>query len=117
MSAKIVVIYPTPADAAEFERAYTEDHAPMVTPDSFPGITKFVQVTVAGTPNGSEPPFARIAELHFDSIGDLMAAAGGPGAAKAVGHATEISTGGAPIVLVCEESTTEFNEQKQAQGN
>jgi uncharacterized protein (TIGR02118 family) len=114
MSAKIVVIYPKPAEAAEFERSYIEDHVPMVTPDSFPGITKFVQVTVAGTPDGSEPRFARIAELHFDSIGDLMSAAGGPGAARAVSHATQISTGGAPIVLVCEESTTSFDSQWSA---
>lgn len=114
MSAKIVVIYPTPADAAEFERAYTEDHAPMVTPESFPGIIKFVQVKVAGTPDGSAPSFARIAELHFDSIDELKSAAGGPGAAAAVGHANEISTGGAPIVLVCEETTTSFKGEKAA---
>ena len=114
MSAKIVVIYPKPADAAEFERAYTVEHAPMVTPDNFPGLTKFVQVKVAGTPDGSEPQFSRIAELHFDSMSDLQAAAGGPGAERAVGHANVISTGGPPIVLVCEESTTSFDSQKSA---
>lgn len=108
MSAKLVVVYPKPTDAGEFERAYTEDHAPMVTPDAMPGITKFVQVKVVGTPDGSEPRFARIAELHFDSLGDLQKAAGGAGAATAVAHANEISTGGAPIILVCEESTTTF---------
>ena len=114
MSAKILVIYPTPTDAAEFERAYTEDHAPMVTPEAFPGIKKFVQVKVLGTPDGSPPPFARIAELHFDSVDDLKTAASGPGAAKAVAHAQEISTGGAPIVLVCDKSATTFKDQKHA---
>ena len=114
MSAKIIVIYPKPADAAEFERAYTEEHAPMVTPDTFPGITKFVQVKAVGTPFGDEPQFARIAELHFDSLADLQTAAGGPGAEKAVSHANLISTGGAPIVLVCEESTTSFDSQSSA---
>ncbi len=114
MSAKIVVIYPTPTDAAEFERAYTVDHAPMVTPDSFPGIKKFVQVKVLGTADGSPTPFARIAELHFDSVDELKNAAGSPGAAKAVGHAQEISTGGAPIFLVCEKSATTFKGQAAA---
>jgi uncharacterized protein (TIGR02118 family) len=114
MSAKIVVIYPKPADAAEFERAYTEDHAPMVTPDAFPGITKFVQVKVLGTADGSEPQFARIAELHFNTIDDLKNTAGSPGAAPVVAHANEISTGGAPIVLVTEETTTTFGGQKAA---
>jgi len=114
MSAKIVVIYPAPKDAVEFERAYTEDHAPMVTPEAFPGITKFVQVKVLGTADGSTPAFARIAELHFETIDDLKNAAGSPGAAKAVSHANEISTGGAPIVLVTEEGTTTFGETKAA---
>ncbi len=114
MSAKILVIYPKPADASEFERAYTTDHAPMVTTEAFPGITKFVQVKVVGTPDGSEPKIARIAELHFDSLSDLQAAAGGAGAATAVAHAHEISTGGAPTILVCEENTTVFGERKAA---
>jgi hypothetical protein len=34
-AAKIIVLYPTPRDAAEFERAYTVEHAPMVTPQTF----------------------------------------------------------------------------------
>ncbi len=108
MSAKLVVIYPKPADATEFERAYTEDHAPMVTPEALPGIKKFVQVKVVGTADGREAGFARIAELHFDSIGELQKAAGSEGAATAVAHATQISTGGAPIFLVCEEDTKSF---------
>ena len=81
MSFKLLVLYPPPSDAAEFERAYTEDHAPMVTSEAFPGITKFVQVKVVGTPDGSASPYARIAELHFDSIGDLQKAASGDSAA------------------------------------
>ena len=114
MSAKIVVIYPTPKDANEFERVYTEDHAPMVTAETFPGITKFVQVKVLGTPDGSPAPIARIAELHFDSVDDLKNAAGSPSAAKAVGHAFEISTGGPPTVLVTEEAVTTFDGSKAA---
>lgn len=108
MSVKLVVIYPRPADAAEFERAYTEDHAPMVTPDALPGITKFVQVKVVGTPDGGEAGFARIAELHFDSLAALQGAAGGAAAGPLVAHAQAISTGGAPLMLVCEEKTTRF---------
>ncbi|MEP7213513.1 MAG: EthD family reductase [Acidobacteriota bacterium] len=108
MTFKLLVLYPPPANAAEFERAYTEDHAPMVTSEAFPGITKFVQVKVVGTPDGSSPQYARIAELHFDSISDLQKAAGGEGASATVAHANEISTGGAPLILVCEETKTGF---------
>jgi hypothetical protein len=47
--AKIVVLYPAPRDVATFERAYTQDHAPMVTPNNFKGMTKFVASKIVGT--------------------------------------------------------------------
>lgn len=73
--AKVVVLYPTPRNAEEFERLYTHDHAPMVTVDAFKGLRKFVASRVVGTPDGSPPPFHRIAELHFSSMEALQAAA------------------------------------------
>jgi uncharacterized protein (TIGR02118 family) len=108
MGAKIVVLYPAPRDVAEFERAYTQDHAPLVTPQTFAGLTKFVATKIVGTPDGSRPPFHRIAELHFPSVPALQAAAGARAAQKAVAHAVAISSGGAPVFLVAEEETTTF---------
>ena len=106
--AKIVVIYPTPRDVTTFERAYTQDHGPMVTPQNFKGLTRFVASKVVGTPDGSPPPFYRVAELHFPSMEALQAAAASPSAQKVVAHAVSISTGGKPIVLVAEEDTETF---------
>ena len=108
MGAKIVVLYPAPRDVAEFERAYPQDHAPMVTPQTFAGLTKFVATKVVGTPDGSAPPFHRIAELHFPSLAALQSAAGSTGGQKAVAHAVSISSGGAPVFLVAEEDTKTF---------
>src|SRR5438128_5954109 len=104
-AAKLIVIYPAPRDVSAFERAYTQDHAPMVTPQNFSGIKKFVASKVVGTADGSAAPFYRVAELHFASMQALQAAAGSPGAQKAVAHAVSISTGGKPILLVAEEDT------------
>jgi uncharacterized protein (TIGR02118 family) len=106
--AKIVVLYPTPRDVNTFEQAYTHDHAPMVTPQTFKGITKFVASKIVGTADGSAPPFHRIAELHFASLAALKAAAGSPPAQKAVAHAVSISTGGKPTFLIAEEETKNF---------
>lgn len=106
--AKLIVIYPSPRDVNTFERAYTQDHAPMVTPQTFRGITKFVASRVIGTPDGSPAPFYRVAELHFPSLEALQAAAASPSAQKAVAHAVSISTGGKPIILVAEEDTKTF---------
>jgi uncharacterized protein (TIGR02118 family) len=106
--AKIVVIYPSPKDVTTFERAYAQEHAPMVTPQNFRGLKKFVATKVVGTPDGSTAPFCRIAELHFPSLEALQAAAASPSAQKVVAHAVSISTGGKPIVLVAEEDATTF---------
>lgn len=106
--AKLVVLYPSPRDVKAFEQAYTQDHAPMVTPQTFKGIKRFVASKVVGTPDGNAPPFYRIAELHFPSMEALEAAAASAPAQKAVAHAVSISTGGKPVFLVAEEETKTF---------
>jgi uncharacterized protein (TIGR02118 family) len=106
--AKLVVLYPSPRDVKTFERAYTQEHAPMVTPQTFKGIKKFVASRVVGTADGSAPSFYRIAELHFPSMEALQAAAASAPAQKAVAHAVSISTGGEPVFLVAEEETKSF---------
>ena len=106
--AKIVVIYPTPRDVNTFDRLYTQDHAPMVNPQNFKGIKKFVASKIVGTADGSPAPFYRIAELHFPSMEALQAAAASPTAQKVVAHAVSISTGGKLIILVAEEDSKNF---------
>ena len=106
--AKLIVLYPTPRDSAAFERAYRDEQTPMVTAENFKGMTKFVATRITGTADGSPAPYARIAELHFPSMQALQAAAGAAPAQRAVAHAISISTGGPPVFLVAEESTTNF---------
>lgn len=107
-AAKLVVLYPTPRDSAAFERAYRDEHSPMVTPANFKGMTKFVASRITGTADGGAAPYARIAELHFPSLQTLQAAASAEPARRAVAHAISISSGGAPIFLIAEEETTTF---------
>ena len=107
-AAKIVVLYPAPRDVGAFERAYINEHGPMVTPRNFKGLTKFVASKIVGTPDGSAPPFHRIAELYFPSLAALQAAAGSASAQQVVAHAFSISSGGKPLVLITEVETTDF---------
>ncbi|HVS31696.1 MAG TPA: EthD family reductase [Thermoanaerobaculia bacterium] len=104
--AKIVVLYPRPKNSEAFERAYADEHVPMVP--KLEGIAKFVQTKVIGTPTGEPPPFQRIAELHFPSLEVLTKAASSKAGQDAVAHAVSISTGGPPIVLICEETISSF---------
>lgn len=106
--AKLVVLYPYPKDVDAFERDYTQDHAPMVNETAMKGMTKFVATKVVGTPDGSTPPFYRIAELHFPSLQALQQCASSASAQKVVAHAVEISSGGKPIFLVAEEEAKHF---------
>jgi uncharacterized protein (TIGR02118 family) len=106
--AKIVALYPAPQDVDAFEQAYKKDHAPMVTPQNFKGMTRFVASKIVGTPDGSAPPFHRIAELYFPSLAALQTAAGSASAQRVVAHAVSISSGGTPLFLVAEVETTNF---------
>ena len=106
--AKLVVLYPYPQDVDAFERAYTEEHVPMVNENSMKGITKFVATKVVGTADGSAPPFYRMAELHFPSLEALQECASSASAQEAVAHAVSISSGGKPLFLVAEEQITNF---------
>lgn len=106
--AKLVVLYPYPPDVDAFERAYTEEHVPMVNENSMKGITKFVATKVLGTADGSAPPFYRMAELHFPSLAVLQECASSASAQEAVAHAVSISSGGQPLFLVAEEQITSF---------
>jgi len=107
-SAKLVVLYPYPQDVDAFERAYTDEHVPMVNKDTMKGITKFVATKIVGTADGSAPPFYRMAELHFPSLEALQECASSASAQEAVAHAVSISSGGKPLFLVAEEETTTF---------
>lgn len=100
---KLVVIYPTPTDVDAFEQVYQNEHVPMAVA-KLAGATKIVASKVLGSPAGA-PPFYRIAEVHFPSMEALQACAGSPGGQETVAHATQISSGGAPVFLVAEEVT------------
>ena len=98
---KLIVLYPPPSDVATFERRYRAEHVPMVM-EKIPGLKKFVAAQVVGSPAGA-PPYQRVAELYFDSMEALQGAVASAGGQAAVAHAMEISTGGAPVVLIGED--------------
>ncbi len=99
---KLIVLYPPPADVTTFERRYHAEHTPLVL--KIPGLRKFVAAKALGAPAGA-PAYQRVAELYFDSMQTLQSAMGSAAGKEAVTHAGEISTGGAPVVLIAEDDT------------
>ena len=87
---KIVVIYPRPTDLEAFEKVYVEEHVPMAA-EKIKGPTKFVATKVVGTPDGSTPPFYRIAEFYFPSMQALQESAASPATTASTAAASTIS--------------------------
>ncbi|MGH8581680.1 MAG: EthD family reductase [Gammaproteobacteria bacterium] len=104
---KLIVIYPRPTDVEAFERRYQEEHVPMAV-ERLVGKTRLVATKVLATPDGTPPPYYRIAEVHFPSPEALQACAQSEGGKSTLAHAVEISSGGAPVFLVAEEQTFLF---------
>jgi len=100
--AKVVVIYPRPTDESEFERQYKDEHLPML--DKLKGMSRFVASRVLESPQGKVTAY-RIAEVHFPSMEQLKACLETDDAKQVVEHAKSISTGGEPLVLVCDEES------------
>lgn len=102
--AKLVVIYPMPTDVETFEKLYTEEHLPLAG-EKLSGQTKVSITTMRSTPDGSSPPYYKMAEVWFPSLDDLQTWASTPAAAEVVEHAVSISTqtGTQPIMMVSDE--------------
>jgi len=103
---KLMVLYPYPSDADQFEKVYLDEHMPLA--ERIPHVKKFKATKVATTPTGDQPAFYRIAELYFDSQESLKAALGSEAGQAAAGHAVSISTGGMPTFLIAEEESMSF---------
>ena len=104
---KLIVAYPQPVDVESFEKIYMEEHVPMAI-EKLAGKTKIVATKTLATPSGDIPPFYRIAEVHFPSMEALEACAASEGGKATIGHAIEISSGGAPTIMIAEEDTFTF---------
>jgi uncharacterized protein (TIGR02118 family) len=105
-TAKLVLIYPRPQDEAEFERVYKDVHLPMVEA-KLKGLNRFVATKIMGSPQGVARTY-RMAEAHFSDMKTLQACMDSEGCREFIEHAKSISTGGPPIVLVCEEESRLF---------
>lgn len=106
-AAKLIVMYPPPADLEIFERRYAEEHVPMAV-EKLAGKTRFVATRVISGVGGKQAPYHRMAEVYFPSMDDLQACLNSPGGQETAAHAVEISSGGEPLLLIAEVETFDF---------
>jgi len=100
---KIVVIYPRPKDEEAFESVYQGENIPLAEA-KLKGMTRLVATKVVGSPQGKVAAY-RLAEVYFSTMDDLNKCIASEGGQEVVAHAVKISTGGPPILLICEEES------------
>lgn len=94
---KIVVLYGRPTDPTAFESYYASSHLPLAA--KMPNVARFEAGQVLGTPDGSEAPYYRIAELWFDSQETLHATMSSPEGQATVADIPKFATGGATVLI------------------
>jgi hypothetical protein len=68
------------------------------------GLTRLVLTKVTGSPQGKIAAY-RIAEAYFPSMNDLQTCIDSDGGKEVMAHAHSISSGGPPLILICEEES------------
>ncbi|HUA49692.1 MAG TPA: EthD family reductase [Solirubrobacteraceae bacterium] len=94
---KLVVCYGTPEDMAAFDAHYTETHVPLV--HKIPSLKRFEHGKVLGTPDGARAPYYYLAELWFDSPGDLQGAMQSAEGEAAGADVPAFASGGATLMI------------------
>jgi uncharacterized protein (TIGR02118 family) len=100
MTAHLLIIYPTPKDAAKFDRAYRDEHLPFAGPKlRHVGATDIKTNRVLG-PSFAPPPYHLMSDISFATLDALQACAASKEGKDALAHAASISSGGAPMLMV-----------------
>jgi uncharacterized protein (TIGR02118 family) len=102
MAAHLLVLYPIPKNAAEFDRRYREEHLPYAGP-RLVGATGVATRKVVG-PAFAPPPYHMLSDVSFPSLDTLKTCAMSAGGKEALAHAALISSGGAPMVIVVDDT-------------
>jgi uncharacterized protein (TIGR02118 family) len=99
-NAKLIVLYPQPTDAGQFDKAYEEEHIPLMR-QKLKGMK--VAVTKIEGAAGGEAPYYLMAEIFAPSLDAIKAFLGTADGKEVGANAAKISTGGRPVVLFSNE--------------
>lgn len=98
MTAHLLVMYPHPANAETFDRAYREEHLPFARP-RLEGATGVATRLVVG-PAWAPPPWHLISDVSLPRLEAVQACARSNAGQQALAHAASISSGGPPTLAV-----------------
>jgi uncharacterized protein (TIGR02118 family) len=94
---KAVVLYGPAEDPDAFEHYYADTHTGLAR--AIPGLKRFEAARGVATPDGSDLPYQRIAELTFDDLDALQAGMGSPEGQAAVDDIPNFASGGVTMFI------------------
>lgn len=94
---KVTALFGHPTDPAEFDDYYANNHLPLVA--SIPNLQRFEAAKIVATPDGSEPPYYRVAELWFESMEQMQSGLGSEEGQAATEDLQNFATGGVTIFI------------------
>jgi uncharacterized protein (TIGR02118 family) len=97
---QLIVLYPQPADAKQFESDYVEHLELLHVKANIPTDVKPYTVTNFLPANDMTPPFYKMFTMPFESPEALDATMASLGMQEVAAHASRISTGGPITILV-----------------
>ena len=92
---KATALYGHPEDPAAFEEYYANTHVPLV--EKVPNLQRFEAAKIVATPDGSEPPYHRIAELYFEDMEQMQDSLASDEGQAMVADLQNFATGGVTI--------------------
>ena len=98
---KLTILYGHPADPAEFERYYAQEHLPFA--QKLGGVERFELHRVQRTLDGSPSPYYRIAEMWYRDAATLRETWESEDVRAVLADLDHFATGGATL-LVAEEA-------------
>jgi uncharacterized protein (TIGR02118 family) len=97
----VIVLYPHPANAGQFEEDYVKHVALLHEKTGIPADMKpYTATKFFPNPDGSPPAYYRMFLMPFDTMESLQGAMSSPGMQEVAADAFRISTGGSPVIMV-----------------
>jgi uncharacterized protein (TIGR02118 family) len=94
---KATVLYGHRIDADAFEKYYAETHLPIAA--KMQGVIKMELTKFLPDPDGSQPPYYRMAELYFPGPAELQQTMGSPEGKAVTADLSNFATGGVTIIV------------------
>lgn len=88
-----------PEDPDTFEEYYANTHVPLV--EKLPNLQRYERAKIVATPDGSEPPYYRIAEVYFEDMEQMQHSLASEEGQAAVEDLQNFATGGLTLFF-CE---------------